>query len=185
MGGTIHFTSGKTLDITEREFNNIAPKLKNGGIRLVMTSKGDFIPLNSNTMEYIEHTKEEPNGIPEQPVRQDGEEINAGRPNDEEKPAQIEETPKEEVQEKSIQERKEDALAELMEKSNCKHEPEKMVLHVQHTAKGVRYFPVCGFCGKRERYVSEKKIIDGDYKGTPNEKWTKEDIDTATAWTEK
>jgi hypothetical protein len=82
--------------------------------------------------------------------------------------------PKEEPKTEEPEEK--DPLAEMIEKSNCKHEPEKLVLYTQHTAKGVRYFPVCSFCGKRERYVSEKKIVEGDYAGTPNEKWTDEDI---------
>jgi hypothetical protein len=77
-----------------------------------------------------------------------------------------------------------DIMAEMTAKSNCKHEPEKMELYIQHTAKGIRYFPVCSFCGKRDRYVSESKIIAGEYKGTPNEKWTEKDITHAKAWIE-
>jgi hypothetical protein len=59
-----------------------------------------------------------------------------------------------------------------------------MEMFIQHTAKGYRYFPVCKFCGKRERYVSEKKILDGKYAGTPNAKWTTDDIANAKPWIE-
>jgi len=75
-------------------------------------------------------------------------------------------------------------MADMTAKSNCKHEPEKMELYIQHTAKGIRYFPVCSFCGRRERYVAESKIMKGEYVGTPNEKWTEKDIANAKAWIE-
>jgi hypothetical protein len=78
----------------------------------------------------------------------------------------------------------EELMAEMLEKSNCKHEPDKMVLYRQHTAKGIRYFPRCSFCGKRERYISESKIVKGEYKGTVNEKWTETDIADAIDWIE-
>jgi hypothetical protein len=80
--------------------------------------------------------------------------------------------------------RKKKAMEDLMSKSNCKHEAEKLELFRQETAKGARYFPVCSFCGKRERYVSEKKIKDGAYAGTVNEKWTLDDVATAKPWIE-
>jgi hypothetical protein len=67
----------------------------------------------------------------------------------------------------------------MIEKSNCKHEPEKLDMYMQSTAKGIRYFPVCSFCGKRERYVSEKKVRDGEI-----ERWTGDDIDNAKMWIE-
>jgi hypothetical protein len=50
----IYFTSGKTLEITDFEFERIAPKLQMGGIRLYRTAKGNLIPLNSTTIELIE-----------------------------------------------------------------------------------------------------------------------------------
>ena len=66
----------------------------------------------------------------------------------------------------------------MLAKSNCKHNSQS--LFVQHTAKGVRYFPVCDFCGKRDRYVSEKKVLDGEYP-----EWKMEDIDNAKPWIDK
>ena len=50
----IYFTSGKTLEIEDYEFERIAPKLQRGGIRLYRTAIGNLIPLNSTTMELIE-----------------------------------------------------------------------------------------------------------------------------------
>ena len=169
MSGVIRFTSGKTLEITEKEFRAIAPKLKGGGIRLLTTKDQHLIPLNSNTMEIIEYVQDEPvegkviekepEVLPEQPTLPEGA------------------TPKKEETPESIEARKEKALAEMIEKSNCKHERDKLLMYRHDTAKGVRYFPVCTFCGKRERYVSEKKVRDGEIEG-----WTGEDIDNAKPW---
>ena len=154
MSGLIHFVSGKTLDISELEFSNIAPKLGAKGIRCQVSQAGHIIPLNSTTMEYIEHIEEEQ----EEPVYEAEEEKS---------------DPVEKVKPKT----EDEALNEMMAKSNCKHE--NQTLHIQHTAKGVRYFPVCDFCGKRDRYVSEKKVLDGEY-----EEWKVEDIDNAKPWIE-
>jgi hypothetical protein len=166
MSGIIHFTSGKTLKITQREMETMAPKLQAGGIRMYRTGKNCLIPLNSNTMEFIESVPEDEPTVEPKP------ETAAKKP--------VKLAPKPEEKTKGDQGREDDAMKELLEKSNCKHEPEKLSLYVQHTAKGVRYFPVCSFCGKRERYVSEKKIIDGEY-----ERWAQGDILTATPWTEE
>jgi hypothetical protein len=77
----------------------------------------------------------------------------------------------------------EEMMAEMIAKSDCTHEG-KLVLYRQHTAKGIRYFPKCTFCGKRERYVSESKIVKGEYKGTANEVWTEADVINAIQWIE-
>ena len=176
MRGIIYFTSGKQLEISEFDYAQIAPKLQNGGIRLYKVRGKGFVPLNSATMEFVEHVpepvvEEKPIVVQKAPVPTQSVIVEGG-------------STEEEVQPKSLQERKDEAMSDLMAKSNCKHESEKMNLYVQHTAKGVRYFPVCSFCGKRERYVSESKILKGEYAGTLNEKWTEADIKTAQAWVE-
>jgi hypothetical protein len=158
MSGRIHFVSGKTLDISDIEFRNISPKLGAKGIRCQVSQQGHVIPLNSTTIEYIELIPEE-------------EEL-------------TEETKEEKVIEKkeednglTPEEKQKKAYDELMAKSNCEHKDQ--TLYIQRTAKGVRYFPVCDFCGKRERYVSEKKVRDGEY-----EEWKDEDVDNAKPWIE-
>lgn len=155
MAGRIHFVSGKTLDISNLEFRNIAPKLGAKGIRCQVSEAGHIIPLNSTTMEYIENIKEEE----EENVYEIKEEEVSNVP-----------PPKPKTQD--------EALEDMLAKSNCKHTNQS--LFVQHTAKGVRYFPVCDFCGKRDRYVSEKKVLDGEYP-----EWKMEDIDNAKPWIDK
>ena len=156
MSGKIHFVSGKTLDISELEFRNISPKLGAKGIRCQVSHAGHIIPLNSTTMEYIEHIEDE---IPAA-VEVDGEYLEV-----------VKKEPK--VEPKSPDE----AMNDMLAKSNCKHENQS--LYLQKTAKGDRYFPVCDFCGKRDRYVSEKKVLDGEY-----DEWKYEDIENAKPWVE-
>ena len=131
MSGIIHFSSGKTLEITEREFQMLPPKLGGRGIKVVQTSGGNYIPLNSNTMEYVEHVPEDII-IEEPPIAVDkafkeAEKVLGNNIEKKEKP-------------KSLQERKDEAMEELIAKSDCKHESDKSDLYIQHTAKGVRYF---------------------------------------------
>ena len=179
MSGIIHFTSGKELEITEREFQNIAPKLSGKGIKVHKTAGGHMLPLNSSTMEYIEHIpewKEVPVDIP--PAK---ESTTVGIVIEELK----EDIPKMDKQEDPKKKTQDELLQDIMAKSDCKHEPEKLRLYVQRTAKGIRYFPVCSFCGKRERYISESKVMKNEYVGTVNEKWNENDIANALPWIEK
>jgi len=156
MSGRIHFVSGKTLDISELEFRNISPKLGAKGIRCQVSQAGHIIPLNSTTMEYIEHIEEEEE-VREMPT----------------------ETlvPKQTVEPKVEPKSPDEVMNDMLAKSNCKHENQS--LYLQKTAKGDRYFPVCDFCGKRDRYVSEKKVLDGEY-----DEWKYEDIENAKPWVE-
>jgi len=180
MAGIIHFTSGKTLEINEMEYRNISPVLNAKGIKTKRLSTGHVIPMNSMTMEFIEHVPEELPGdnVMEEPKVVPGVAVEKydwktdGR--------ELEDMKQAEPKVKTA----DDIMAEMTAKSDCKHEPEKMELYIQHTAKGIRYFPVCSFCGRRERYVAESKIMKGEYVGTPNEKWTDKDIANAKAWIE-
>ena len=163
MSGVIYFTSGKSLEITETERLAIAPKLLSGGVRLYRTGAGHLIPLNSNTMEMIEYI---PEVIKEEPPKPKIEkEITSN--------FEIKEKEK-----RTPEQRYQDAHDELMAKSSCTHE--NQTLYVQQTAKGERFFPVCDFCGKRERYISEKKVVAGEY-----EEWSENDISNAKAWIEE
>jgi len=156
MSGKIHFVSGKTLDISELEFRNISPKLGAKGIRCQVSHAGHIIPLNSTTMEYIEHIEEE------EEVREMSTETLV---------------PKQAVEPKVEPKSPDEVMNDMLAKSNCKHENQS--LYLQKTAKGDRYFPVCDFCGKRDRYVSEKKVLDGEY-----DEWKYEDIENAKPWVE-
>jgi len=169
MSAVIHFTGGKRLEISEEEFLKIAPKLQGSGVRMYrQKDTGSLIPLNSNTIELIEHFEE--TIVMEEPAPKEFEETIVNK------------TVVEAKEEESPEEKQKRLEAELFAKSNCKHTD--MELYFSNSSKGKRYFPVCTFCGKRERYISLEKVKKGEYEGTPNAKWTMQDIMNAKAWLE-
>ena len=181
VGGTVYFAgSDVTAGLTQREMENAPTTFLNKGARMMRIKSGDILIFGGTNMSVIKPIWEE---VEESEAKeQTRADIIAMEPNliDEvaksaERTGEVNPEPKKTA---------EDIQAEMIEKSNCKHEPEKLELFIQHTAKGIRYFPVCGFCGKRERYVSESKIVEGKYEGTPNEKWTEADIAHAKPWIE-
>lgn len=175
MSAIIHFTSGKRLEISEREFRQIAPKLQAGGVRLYRQGQtGNLIPLNSNTMELIEHIEEKHDEKVVEKLKEQSKE------NKTENTKLEKET--EEPKEESAEERRKRLEAEVFAKSNCKHENQE--LYYTQTTRGKKYFPVCTFCGKRDRFISIEKIKNEDYIGTPNDIWTMEHVMNAKVWTE-
>jgi hypothetical protein len=180
----IYFTSGKTMDIDDDEFRKMPPKLQYGGVRLWRLKNGSFIPLNSNTIELVE--KETPEDMERAAALK---KVQALADQMTEAMADTEETPvpadvpeefekKEIVQEETIQQRRDRQMQEMLDKSNCTHVDK--VLYKQDTKQGTKHFPVCTFCGKRERFVSVKKIKEGKL-----EDWTMQDVVDAKDWQEK
>lgn len=151
----IHFLSGKVMDITMHEYTKIMPKMKNGGIRFYDTRRGDLIPLNSTTIEMI--TK----GDMPAPLDEVVEPVEYKMPDSQETmkyATTIEPTP-EEVSE-GDEAKAQRLMDEMLAKSNCNHPEDKAIIYKKETSKGVRYFPVCSFCGKRERYVKAESLTD-------------------------
>ena len=82
-------------------------------------------------------------------------------------------TPVEEEEPETQQQRNDRLLAEMKEKSDCAgngHEGKEQVIHFQDVMirkKGAktslpsrRYFPVCSFCGLRQKYVKADSLTD-------------------------
>lgn len=191
---------GVTVDMNKREYETVVPKMRmSANLKMYKTPDGDYLVLTPSNLQVIKFIGEEVEGIDypksvetlraEGPVAEKPAPKKVAEPepapkkelSDEEK-AIIAAEPKLDTAQEQPEEPKKDPLAEMIAKSNCKHEKEKLELYLQHTAKGIRYFPVCSFCGKRERYVSESKIVKGEYAGTPNEHWTEADIVNAKTW---
>lgn len=185
----IYFTSGKTLEITEYEFERISPKLQMGGIRLYRTAKGNLIPLNSTTIELIE--KESTGGGFEKTLETWEEKaekvpLKDIKPEPKEKEVQTIAEEPEEPEEKvesakpeTPQEKQDRMMAELIEKSECLHPRDRLQMMYQETKSGRRYFPVCTFCGYRHRYISIKKVKAGTID------WTMDEVVAAKPWIEK
>jgi len=156
MSTTIHFSSGKTQEVSTGRLDKFIMELKSRGIKLMLDRNEErvlLIPLNSNTIEFVIDTIEAPKEKPEPvaPVMTETQELKAILQDAEKAKAEVE-------SKKDIEEKRDDAMAELMAKSACTHENTRIFRH--DTTKGSRYFPVCTFCGKRERYVKADSLSE-------------------------
>jgi hypothetical protein len=154
---TIHFSSGKTRDIDSGKLDKFVIDLKGRGIKM-MVNRGEectlIVPLNSNTMEFIEEFHE--------PVIIDEtiEESDEPAPTLDELAEAIIEAKADVDSKKDKEELEKEKLDEMMAKSSCLHPAEGMITYRHDTKKGSRFFPVCSFCGKRERYVKADTLSD-------------------------
>lgn len=167
------YANGREVEY-DYDWTKLAPKLQLGGLRLFAPQPGVLIPLNSHTIALIENLSvneekdENDEKSEEVPERESEEREELEDPQEE----------KEEPEEKlSIEEKKEKILAEMKAKSDCKHE--NKTIYYQEIWTGPknnrkvqkRYFPVCDFCGIRERYVKAADLSQEDKDNA--KQWTK------------
>lgn len=148
----IFFSSGKMeqVEMTSSEFNRMLKAMKDTGIRFVQLRNGNYIPVNSNTMELIESELEE--------MKRHRVAVN---PVEEETHVPVVET-KEESKDVGSAAREKEALELLMKKSDCEHDGDKLVLCKAIGKKGERFFKVCNFCGYRSKFISSDLVTDGE-----------------------
>lgn len=167
------FASGYTKDF-DYDWLKVAPKLLQGGLRLYAPYKGVLIPLNSATIAIVEDLSVA------EPEEEIDIEIDFGDEADAEEEIEAEVAHEEEKMEenpKSIEEKKEELLAEMKRKSECKHEAHDIYFQSMKTGPignqkmTRRYFPVCKECEVRERYVKADTLSD-EQKANAIE-WTK------------
>ena len=167
------FKSGFEITFPQNEWDNNIKKLKIGGVRLHMmgTFKDGLIaiPLTDSSIERLMRGPEERKVILERVLTP-----MPGDPGIEDSGERyIEKTDKQE-QKESPDERNKRLLEIMIEKSSCKHEADKLILHQQDTKNGKRYFYVCSFCGHRNRYEKKADLLQAGF-----------DLDTAIQWKEK
>lgn len=155
----IIFNSGYELEFPHEQWNKVIQDLKTKGLRLQFV-EDCMIPMSQSSIERI--MKDTPE------IMEEGADIPTDMPEVRAMPE------KDEDKEPTIDEQREAALQEMIEKSNCKHEPEKLVLHKQVTKAGPRYFHVCNFCGHRGRYEKKMDLLEAGF-----------DLDTAIEWVDK
>jgi septal ring factor EnvC (AmiA/AmiB activator) len=168
----IFFTSGKSeqVEITKTEFDKTIEKMKMGGVRFLVLPNGVHVPLNSNTIEYVdpeEHRRvrlqRQDNPTVEQHIDSIKEEIKSTKEElatemgvqDRERPA---ETQKNEVNSVTGAEREANILKEIIAKSDCAHEEDKLKLCKSVSKKGERYFWVCSFCTWRSKFIKAESL---------------------------
>lgn len=180
---TLHMVDGSTVVVPEARFIKFISMLTHRGIKSVRFDDTILIVSPSNIIrieigeddeqETIERVQE--SVVPEQVDEEDGsgEEIKEDAEPEPEKP----ETP---------DEYRERVLAEMKAKSDCSNSPDHLgneqIIHYQDVSirrKGAktslpsrRYFPVCSFCGLKQRYVKADSLTD-------------EQKDNATLWVPK
>lgn len=165
MGTVIHYSSGHDIELREGEGQRFWNRARNAGFRYYQSLDNIIIPFNHPTITYIEleAKKEEPK--PVVPKKEAAE----AKP---EKKKTMTEIKEKELTNQAKQE------ADFMAKANCIHKDGNGVtlrkLYFTETVNGRKYFPVCEFCGHRERYVGVPKIEAGE-----NALWTMEDVRSA------
>lgn len=161
MGTKIHYSSGNMVELREGEGARFWGRARTAGFRYYQSLDNVIIPFNHPTITYIELE-----GI------------------DKPKTPQVIEPPKVKTQEeiKEVQlSHKEQMEKDFMARANCTHKTSDGTtlysLRYTDTVNGRKYFPVCTFCGHRERYVGVPKIEAGN-----DPRWTMEDVKNATPY---
>lgn len=163
--GIIRFTveNSGTYEV-EADWNKLIPSLQSRGIRVFRPAPGVLIPVDKITL--IEDITPE---VEEESLETIEELAETEDDNDE-----IEEVEENPI---GIEEKKEIILKEMKEKSECKHENRD--IYYQEIMSGPRnnrksqkrYFPVCSFCGVRERYVKADSLSEDEIANA--KKWDK------------
>jgi hypothetical protein len=165
MGTKIYYASGAVVELRDGEGKRFWNRARNAGFRFYQSLDNIVIPFNHPTMTHIELEVEKP---VEKPAPKLKTEV-VPEPKKEETLPEIKE------KELTTQAQRE---ADFMAKANCTHKDGEgktlRTIYYSETVNGRKYFPVCDFCGHRERYVGVPKIEAGE-----NPLWTMEDIRAA------
>ena len=158
MGTKIFYSSGNMVELRDGESERFWGRAAKAGFRYYRSLDDIVIPFNHPTITHIILDLKPI----EKPVKDPVEQIKASQPKIED------------VQKKNA----DDAKANFEAKAACRHKDSNGVslrrMKYTETVNGRKYFPVCSFCGHRERYVGVPKIEAGE-----NPLWTMEDIRNA------
>lgn len=152
----IQMRSGISYAITDNEAARLVQRARQSGLNLPLfqAESGLFI-VTSEIVAFEPETWRE---------------VGKSEPEEEKEEAEAKEVEeKPEVDKKTREEIEKEVLAEITAKSNCAHPDGQKVLNFQDTKQGRRYFYVCDFCGKRERYIAKDKLPE-------------DELETATPW---
>lgn len=172
MSTKIHFYSGKTVELSDKEGPAFWDRLRNAGMRYwISKEQGVTIIFNSATIEYIETDLMDNRTVGEIEAAKQAQ---AKAELDERKESDtLTQEDEERIKEAAMKKAEQD----FMDKSNCKHKTADgdtlYELHYNETTTGRKYFPVCSFCGHRARYVGLQKVQEG------KSEWTTDDIEFA------
>lgn len=168
MGTKIYYSSGHVVELREGEGSRFWNRARNAGFRYYQSLDDIIIPFNHPTITHVELDLDDPNSTEGKKVRKE----KAAKSAPEKISEKIEDIKEKELTSQAQQEKT------FMAKANCTHkDPEGKTLrtlYFSETVNGRKYFPVCDFCGHRERYVSVPKIEKGEHP-----LWTMDDVKIA------
>ena len=166
---TAHMIDGSTIEIPEHRFMKFIQMLTHRGIKSVRFDDTILIVSQSNIIR-IELGEEEDGDVKEEVVVPEVVEGTESGEGDATEGGEVEPEPE---KEENPQERTNRILAEMTAKSDCSnsedHLGHEQIIHYQDVAmtkKGKpslpsrRYFPVCSFCGLRQKYVKADSLTD-------------------------
>lgn len=157
----ILYSSGRELYVAPEELSRTILKFQNAGVRMTKVSTGNFLFLNSSTMDYLDVSDMEKNVVLPMSV------VDEAIPtpgSDSQCPAPI--VPEyidpvaafeRETKTESATAKEARVLDEIVAKSNCEHKG-TLTLYKQQTVKGEKYFQKCSFCGWRGRFVKASSL---------------------------
>lgn len=145
----IHFNNGNEVKISEFEYRKLNKRIIAAGIKVFKMDDGTILFLVNQPIAYIDATdldekkRKDPSKIPPPP-----------KPTAE---AIKENSPVEATEEKT----EKTEYDKFLERANCTHPEEyRKIFFTVAKDGGQRFFPVCTFCGKRERYVKKDSLSD-------------------------
>jgi len=173
----LFLSDGTTLDLPEHRLQKFLVMLTHRGIKsvrfgldIVVISPSNLIRIelgeeNERDSKRSKRKRNKRVAVPEVVERSEDGEGDATDSREDE--------PVAEEKKESPQERTDRVLAEMKEKSDCAgngHKGKEQVIHFQDVMirrKGAktslpsrRYFPVCAFCGLRQKYVKAESLSD-------------------------
>jgi hypothetical protein len=172
MSTIIHFYSGKTIELDESEGAAFWKRAVGTGVRFWKSRKQNVaIMFNSPTIEYIELGAKDTRTAGDFEAEKRA--VEEAARNKREKRGELTEEDEARIKEAALKKMETDFMA----RSNCRHVDEEgntlRSMYFTDTQQGKRYFPVCDFCGHRERYVGIEKVKEGKTQ------WTEEDLENA------
>ena len=144
MGTKIHYASGSIVELQEGESERFWGRASKAGFRYYQSLDNKIIPFNHPTIEYIELEPFVPKAV---------------------KKAKEAVTMKQAQEDAMTEQDKQDKL--MLDRSNCTHRDSEgktlRKLYYMETTNGRKYFPVCDFCGHREKFIGVQKLEEGKY----------------------
>jgi hypothetical protein len=170
----VYFADGSKKEISEQEMLNLVKRLTYMGLKVFRTRYCDpeelWVLTPSNISRVVIGDEDGEDTERETVETVSVQEVPAER---EEGTGDPEDTREDEPAPKTQQQINDEYMAEIKAKSDCAgngHEGQEQVIHYQDVMikrKGAkkslpsrRYFPVCSFCGLRQKYVKADSLTD-------------------------